>query len=505
MTSERPDAGVVVGVLAFALAAWAAFSIWGLPALMGFVVVAVLLTPFSPEMATLLGIAAIYLNLPGIAVKLHDLPPTLAASTSLLLLAPFLVRVLLRRETLRLDVPFLLILAFLGAVLLSLFGIEDEAAATRWVTTFLTEGLVVYFLVLNLFRTPESIRRAIYILIFCGAILGGLTLYQEATRSYTQQFSGLAQRNISYGTGDELLREKDLLRQEHKIHLRERAAGPLGDPNRYAQILVVLMPLAYFTLKIRRELWSRIVTVGCGLLILIGALLTYSRGGFIGIVAQIAVLKGMGAVRFRALGLFLVAAVIAVFVLAPGYPVRLDTLRGVSFITSQTRGQESEAVFRGRLTEMLAAFNVFLDHPLTGVGPGQFLPVYSTSYMSNPEIAFRRITEVRRAHTLYFELAAETGILGLVTFFGAVGLIQVRLWSAWRRWRRRNRPELAGLAGAFFLAILGYLVTGVFLHLAFQRYYWLLLGLAGATLQVLSDEDWRFVKGEAGSAKRAAA
>jgi O-antigen ligase len=139
---------------------------------------------------------------------------------------------------------------------------------------------------------------------------------------------------------------------------------------------------------------------------------------------------------------------------------------------------------------------------LLGVGPGQFLPVSSTTDMSNPDIALRRITERRRAHTLYFELAAETGILGLFTFLGIVGLVQVRLWKAWRRWRRRNQPELAALAAAFFLGIVGYLVTGIFLHLAFQRYYWLLLGMAGAALQVMADEDWRYLHGNGAASAR---
>jgi hypothetical protein len=36
------------------------------------------------------------------------------------------------------------------------------------------------------------------------------------------------------------------------------------------------------------------------------------------------------------------------------------------------------------------------------------------------------------------------------------------------------------MADALFLALLAYLVAGLFLSLAFERYFWLLLALAGA-------------------------
>ena len=145
---------------------------------------------------------------------------------------------------------------------------------------------------------------------------------------------------------------------------------------------------------------------------------------------------------------------------------------------------------RSRLTEMLAAWTVFVDHPILGVGPGQYAPVYSEDYMNNPDIAFKMIDRPRRAHNLYFELAAETGIFGIAFFLGLVGLIEVRLWRAWRRWKG-VREDLSSLAAGFFLAVLGYLISALFLHLSYQRYYWLLLGLAAAALHVLAAEESR--------------
>ena len=133
---------------------------------------------------------------------------------------------------------------------------------------------------------------------------------------------------------------------------------------------------------------------------------------------------------------------------------------------------------------MLAAWRVFCDHPIIGVGPGQFASVYSVQYMNDPDIALRRIARNRRAHTLYFELMAETGLVGFTLFMAIIAWTLVRLWQRRRAWRQRD-PELANLALACWLGLLCYLGTGVFLQLSFQRYYWLQLALAGAVVHVL--------------------
>ena len=41
------------------------------------------------------------------------------------------------------------------------------------------------------------------------------------------------------------------------------------------------------------------------------------------------------------------------------------------------------------------------------------------------------------------------------------------------------------MATGFLLALTAYLTTGLFLHLSYARYYWLILALAGATAVVI--------------------
>jgi O-antigen ligase len=125
-------------------------------------------------------------------------------------------------------------------------------------------------------------------------------------------------------------------------------------------------------------------------------------------------------------------------------------------------------------------------------------------YMENPDIAFKSIDTVRRAHCLYTELAAETGFLGMFFFLSIVITLLHRLWRL-RAHFARNRPDLAYLASGFWLGIVAYMVTGIFLQLAYQRYLWLYLGLAGAAIQIFEMERRKAIEQDEGTSPSAEA
>ena len=52
-----------------------------------------------------------------------------------------------------------------------------------------------------------------------------------------------------------------------------------------------------------------------------------------------------------------------------------------------------------------------------------------------------------------------------------------------KRWLRDD-PEIANMATAYMLSIVTYLTTGIFLHFAFIRYFWLIMALAAAVIYI---------------------
>lgn len=446
----------------------------------------VLLT--RPDTATMIVMFMIYTNISVVAYKLHNLPQALAGAVILLILLPFAVYVFVRREKIRIDYIFLFMLLYFAAQLLSFFPAIDKEVALDWIITYVIEGLILYFLILNVIRRSDVLRKVTWALILGGALLGALTLYQDVTKTYSNNYMGLAQRNVNFGFDEDRANmDPNLTGKRPKIQLAQRAQGPIGDPNRYAQILIVLLPLAYFRFFDEKKWLLKLIAAGSAGFILSGILLTYSRGAFLAICIIMLLMTVMRYIRPYQIIISAVGVFALIMIASPGYLSRIGTIGGVQGLFSSEKAAETDAVIMGRTTEMLAALMVFLDHPIVGVGMGQYIKFYALDYQDDPNIALRKLDKGRRAHSLYVELAAETGILGISTFLLVAFFVLYQLWQARKRWTGVN-SEYANYAAAYFLSLVGYLSTAVFLSLAFQRFYWVLVALAGSTIQILNSE-----------------
>lgn len=438
-----------------------------------------------PDTGTLLFLALAYMNAPVLLGRTVASPQIIGIAVTALIGFPILVH-LIRRRGFVFDYTFLLMLLFLGAVLTSTFVAVDMRRAVAWVSGYLIEGVLLYFLLLNAIRSVGTLRAAVWTLVLVSAFLSGLGLYQELTGRHNAQFGGLAQRNTERESEDEggLSGSR---RDRSSVTLADRAGGPLGGPNRFAQILLVVLPLAFLRIRGEKSRWWRLLAMGSTLLIVAGVLITYSRGGFLTLSVLGLLMVLLGYIRWSHVLIGGIIVVVGLGIVAPGFVERVDTLRAIPQLLTQRDTVEGNGAIRGRLTEMLAAYHVFLDYPILGVGPGQYAQFYSMKYMEDPSIAFKSIDTVRRAHCLYTELAAETGLLGSLLFLTIVFTLMHRIWRL-RAMLARDRLDLSNLAAGFWLGIVAYMVTAVFLQLAYQRYLWLFLALVGAAIQIFGME-----------------
>lgn len=435
-----------------------------------------------PGIATVLTVFLIYINFPAILTKQHGMPHVVAGSFVILLAFPLLHFLIIRRESLRADLTFYLMLLLLGVYLVGALVAKDTGVALATVREYVLEGLLLYWLIFNVVRSIHTLRRVIWTILLAGGLLSGLAIYQTVTGSYTREFGGLAYRDF------ELIQDQPERDGPERRRTWDRARGPLDEPNRFAQILLVLVPLAAFMARTGRTPAARLGAAGCGLLIVGGVLTTLSRGGFLTLLLLALV---MVAVRWLRVSRVLAFALI-VAMAAPSVPFFVDRMTATGRALGLLEGdapaasQELDSAARIRMTVMLAAGHVFLDHPILGVGPGQFGPFYSQPYSRNPDINTRELPPGNwRAHSLYLEIAAEAGIVGLSIFLGIVVVLLRRLWALRSRWLHEN-GELADLAMAFGLSLIAYQVSGIFLHLSYQPYYWFLLALTGAAVHLMA-------------------
>lgn len=430
-----------------------------------------------PETAILLVVFLFFTNAPAIAVKFHGLPLTVGAMLPLLLLVP-LAHQWLRGERLRGSVPLLLILLFFGVELLSTMGSREPDLAWEKTKTTLIEGVLLYFLVLNTVRTPQLLRRSISMLLLGAALLGALSLYQEMTGSYSKPYGGFAQVPKEFFTGHAPT---------------ARLAGPLGDPNYYAQMLLVVVPLGLLALWGDRSRGGKLLAGMGTALAAAGVTLTFSRGAGLAFVVVLGLMTVLRYVRWYQVVL-VVGGVFLLLNLMPAYKDRVATLSSLGGATSTAAVADSEAdmSMKSRLTEMLAAAHVFVDHPFLGVGPDVF-PSYYQEYANKIGLEVRETvlhgarkgeSAERESHNMFLSIAADLGGIGLGIFLAIIGFAIRDLVRARRRCLAIGDRDLAAAVTGFVLAIAAYVTTGMFLTLAFERYFWLVLALAGAAASI---------------------
>ncbi|HEY7560685.1 MAG TPA: O-antigen ligase family protein [Gaiellaceae bacterium] len=443
----------------------------------------------GPEVAALAFLFVLYANLAVIASDFYGVPEVMASSIALLLLFPIGKYVLIDREPLVITPVLPLVFVFLGALFLSATLSGDPGVAGRSVGTYLTEGLILYLLVSNAVRTTQTLNRVVWVLILAGSLMGAISIYQELTHTYANNYGGLAQVDRLDVGGSFNIAPQD---SQEKI-LRPRLGGPLGSENRYAQIMVVLMPLALIRAFRERSRRRRLLAAGASFLILGGILLTFSRGAAVGLGAVLLLMVLLRELRLRHFALLLAVGTAAVLLVAPDYVIRVSSLQGVTSISASDESSYPDRAVLGRATENLAAWYTFLDHPLVGVGPGVYFHEYSREYANR--LGLRYLESQRRGHSLYLEMAADIGLVGLGAFLAMVTAALGYLYRNARYWRERD-VERSILASSFFFALLAYLATALFLQLSYQRYFWVLLALASSVIWALEGDRGRAERAE---------
>jgi hypothetical protein len=435
---------------------------------------------YRPELGAPVAIFALFINLVPTLARFYGVPRDALAGLFLLLAIPALHHVFRRQEVLRIDRVLFSMFVFLAVQVASI--VFSRYAADSWVPiqSFLLEGMLMYVLVLNAVRTRRALRQCLVAMVLAGTLLGGLSLLQNVTGSFQSQFGGFALTRTKNALGE--VREAQMVTTDPhtgKEVMRSRAMGPIGDPNYYGQLLSIVLPVALMLIWAERRTRPRLMAAGAATCILAGIALTFSRGAALAGLAILAALVLLKYIRLR-YAIPAAAAACILFLASPDYAGRMKTLAGLG--AGELRTSDRSAQERATLAR--ASTNLFLAYPLLGVGVGQG-KYYVSGYATMG--GYSRPRRFKAPHNTYLQLLAETGALGLLAFLGLVYAASRGLWRQRRFWRTR-RPQDAHLLSGLLLAILGFLITGMFLDLSFARFFWGLLALSGAATYIFREE-----------------
>ena len=354
-----------------------------------------------------------------------------------------------------------------GALLVA--GVLWSRDPDRVVTagTEYAKDLVLVVVLLAVVTCGRTLRGAIWGLVGAALALASLSVVQYATGDFDRDFFGFAQSGVQniVGTRDDV-----------------RLAGPVGDPNYYALMLVAVVPLAV-ELAFRTRGWARAVALLAAVASVAAILLTFSRGAVLGLGVALVSMLWRHRPSARAVAAVALAGVCALALSPADWVARLEAVPQA--VAALTGDQPDDAAIGGRASEFKVGIEMWLDHPLLGVGRGGYPPRYQ-DYSTDLGLDPRR--EERQPHSLPVEVLAEQGVVGVVVFgglligaFRSLVVARRRLVAAGGRTTAR---DTVALLGALETALLAYLATSLFLHLTFPRVLWMLVALAYAAPEV---------------------
>lgn len=428
-----------------------------------FASIVVLLTIANLEFGLLVFIVLTYLRISDIAVHNYGTPSLARLFIALLVLSLALRWAVSGQLPKGWIKPAVLVLAYALVIFGSIIYAADLASAQGAAADFWKDGLIT-ILVVALIQKKGTFRNVVWALIMAGIFVGSLSVYQYLTGTFDNNYLGFAEAPV-----------QNIVGQTEG----NRVAGPIGDPNFYAQILVVLIPLAINRMVSEKSILLKLLA-GYGVFIIsLSILYTFSRGGVIALLAALIALAFYRPPRLWVIGV-MVAVVWVAGLLMPS--TFIDRMATVTDVLTGEQDPRSEVSFRGRSSEMLSAWYMFLDHPLLGVGANNY-PVNYQTYAR--KLGLDNRATLREPHNLFIQIAAETGILGLLVFGFILYYIFRCIHLTRKGFAKIGDRDTFDLIGAFSAALIGYLAAAMFIHGAYPRYFWLLAGIGMALPQVL--------------------
>lgn len=328
-----------------------------------------------------------------------------------------------------------LVLLIGAFALLSMPMAEVPADGWKLFSEMLLKTLVIFIVIVNVVRTELRLKMLFWL------VLGvSIFLSINAIGDY---------RAGVFATG---------AAETHDLRIGGRIGGLFGNSNDLALHLVTIIPIAVALGLSGRNPFKKLVYFGIAGLMVGGVIVTFSRGGFIGLVAATFVLvRRLGKKNKVATTAGLVFAVILFLALAPGaFSSRLGTIFNSAADLTGSSSQRTEVLKRSVI--------VALRYPILGVGIGNFR---------------HRSPRNLETHNAYTQVAAEMGLTAMVVYILLLvhPLRRMRLIEK-ESYQQKDRRKFYYLSIGLQASLVGFMFSSFFGAVAYQWYLYYLVAYA---------------------------
>jgi len=269
----------------------------------------------------------------------------------------------------------------------------------------------------------------------------------------------------------------------------------LKDENDLALAMTMCIPFAYLMAQMpgnsSKARWFYYVIAG---FLVFAIVVSFSRGGFVGLVCVLLALWWGGAAKEKMKQIVLALSLFAV--IFPFIPESYYT--EVQSISDTSESTASDRMFMwGRGLEM------FADNPLLGVGAGNYNWRIAEYEMKSDDFDARiRNHGGMVAHSLYFTIIPEYGLVGIFIFGAIFYLIYSRSGRIYRaaleiKGQDDELYRLGLLAKAVRISLIGFLSAGAFISVLYYPHLWFLIAFLICIERVFWEKYETFKKSEA--------
>jgi O-antigen ligase len=251
----------------------------------------------------------------------------------------------------------------------------------------------------------------------------------------------------------------------------DQGNGELTNSNDYAAYLTLMLPaLAYLTLRPGRPKILNVFGIALSGISIYEILSTGSRGGLVGLGVMLLFVAFVvkGRVRFAILIGIPVVTLAALPFIPQESAERLKTL--FSSDNSSVSGEAVESK-EARMELLKESLRITWQHPLTGIGPDQFMVGQAQSAKERGQRGMWHVT-----HNSWTQVSSECGIPAALLYISAVVITFLRLF----RHRKNPDKDVAAIALTGAIMLVGFSTCICFLSMGYAIQLLVLTGLANA-------------------------
>jgi len=358
----------------------------------------------------------------------------------------------------------LILCFFLTAFLSSFSALNFGLSLSRFVYYSLT-GIVFFYFSIVYFEDFSSVRKFVRMIIIVGLIV---SLYGIA------EF--IIKGNVFF---EEVFNNSNylyykLMKGNMPLEAQKRIISTIGHPVTLGFFLIPPIVFSFMEYNLTKELLKKVIYIIISLILIIGMLLTFSRGSWIALFVSLCVFNYKK--KKNIIGIFLpVIIIIAALVLTSGEIKEILIKRDPSTYLQDPYN-------KNRVMSYLTVSKILVDYPLIGIGNANFRLVRN----QYDEFA----TNIDAPDNMLLMELAENGILGMSLFCLIIYYLLKFLKMAYQNTHDLRTKEFLW---GFFCIFIGFFVNMLTFDILYQPIpriiFWNIAGISMIMINFLNIEE----------------